>query len=73
MFFFGISTLSFYKKKRADMGRNKESGKKKKLTARARKRPAPRWTDIKKFGLKRARTRRIRVRVKHWREGRVKI
>jgi len=55
------------------MGRNKESGKKKKLTARARKRPAPRWTDIKKFGLKRARTRRIRVRVKHWREGRVKI
>ena len=38
----------------------------------AKIRPAPRWADIKKFGLKRARTRRIRVPVKHWRRGRLK-
>ena len=36
-----------------------------------RKKPAPRWADLKKFG-KRARTRRIRVALKHWRRGRLK-
>jgi len=36
--------------------------------------PAPRWADIKKFGLKRARTRRIRVeKDKKWRRGRIKV
>ena len=54
------------------MGSIKKLGEKIKLIA-ARTRLAPRWADIRKFGLKRARTRRIRVRVKHWREGRHKI
>lgn len=34
---------------------------------------APRWADIRKFGLKRARTRKIRVSKKHWRHGRLKV
>ena len=54
------------------MGSTKPYGKKIKLIA-ARKRNPPRWADIKKFGLKRARSRRIRVSVKHWRRGRVKV
>lgn len=43
--------------------------------ARIRKaRAAPRWADIKKFGLKRARRRRIRVdKTKRWRRTRLKI
>jgi len=53
------------------MGSIKKLGEKIKLIA-ARRRPAPRWADIKKFSLKRARTRRIRVRTKHWRRGRIK-
>ena len=55
------------------MSRNKTSGVKKKLAALGKKRSAPRWADIKKFGLKRARTRRIRVRSKHWRRDKLKI
>ncbi|MBU0530611.1 MAG: 50S ribosomal protein L39e [Candidatus Aenigmatarchaeota archaeon] len=55
------------------MSRNKPLGKKLKLISRAKRRPAPRWADIKKFGLKRARTRRVRVRTKHWRRGRLKV
>jgi len=51
------------------MGRNKTPGKKVRLAARGKRRSAPRWADIKKFGLKRARTRRIRVRTKEWRRG----
>lgn len=51
------------------MSRNKTPGKKLRLSAEGKKRPAPRWADIKKFGLKRARTRRIRVRTKDWRRG----
>lgn len=66
-------TLKIFK---ASMGKimasRKEHGKKVKLIA-ARRQSAPRWADIKKFGLKRARTRRIRVRTKHWREGRYKV
>ena len=54
------------------MSSRKKAGKKLKLIA-ARKRPAPRWADIKKFGLKRARTRRIRATTKHWRRGKNKI
>ncbi|MFH1294579.1 MAG: 50S ribosomal protein L39e [Candidatus Aenigmatarchaeota archaeon] len=54
------------------MARNKPSGLKKRLST-AKKRSAPRWADIKKFGLKRARTRRIRVRLKNWRRDSLKV
>lgn len=56
------------------MGRNKTSGKKKKLIKLGKSRSAPRWADIKKFSLKRARSRRIRVNeVKHWRKSKLKV
>jgi len=54
------------------MASRKPAGKKIKLIAAQTKR-APRWADIKKFGLKRARTRRIRSETKHWRRGRIKV
>ena len=54
------------------MSSRKPLGKKLKLIA-ARRRNAPRWADIKKFSLKRARTRRIRAATKHWRRGRHKV
>lgn len=54
------------------MGAKKSLWKKMKLIA-VSKRPAPRWADIKKFGLKRARTRRIRADTKHWRRSKYKI
>jgi len=54
------------------MSSKKPLGKKLKLIA-ARQQSAPRWADIRKFSLKRARSRRIRVTVKHWRRGRVKV
>lgn len=35
---------------------------------------APRWVDIRKFGLKRARSRRVRVdKVKKWRRSRLRV
>ena len=43
------------------MSRNKPAGKKLRIAAASKVRSAPRWADIKKFGLKRARARRIRV------------
>jgi len=47
--------------------------KKLRLIGASKKRPAPRWADLKKYG-KRARTRRIAVhRTKHWRRGRLKV
>ncbi len=55
------------------VSRNKTTAVKKKLAALGKKRSAPRWADIKKFGIKRARTRRIRVRVKHWRRDKLKV
>jgi len=55
------------------MARNKPLGKKIKLVSRGKKRSAPRWADIKKYGLKRARTRRIRVRIKRWRRDKLKV
>jgi ribosomal protein L39E len=55
------------------MARNKPSGKKLRLVAKGKKRSAPRWADIRKFSLKRARTRRIRVRTKQWRRSKLKI
>ncbi|MFC2143173.1 hypothetical protein ACFLQN_02130 [Candidatus Aenigmatarchaeota archaeon] len=54
------------------MASKKPLGKKLKLIAK-RKQAAPRWADIKKFSLKRARARRIRVTTKHWRTGRNKV
>jgi len=54
------------------MASRKPAGKKVKLIA-AKKKRAPRWCDIKKFGLKRARTRRIAATIKHWRRGRNKV
>ncbi len=51
------------------MGRNKPAGRKVRLAAKGKRRSAPRWADIRKFGLKRARTRRIRVRTREWRRG----
>lgn len=48
--------------------------KKLKLVKIGKIRMAPRWADIKKFGLKRARTRRITVdKVKRWRRTRLKV
>ena len=55
------------------MARNKPLGKKIKIISRGKKRPAPRWADIKKYGLKRARTRRIRVRTRSWRRDKMKV
>ena len=54
------------------MGSIKKAGEKRKLVA-ARKQSAPRWADIRKFTLKRARTRRIHVATKHWSRGRNKV
>ncbi|MCS7135023.1 MAG: 50S ribosomal protein L39e [Candidatus Aenigmarchaeota archaeon] len=34
---------------------------------------APRWVDIKKFGLKRARTRRTAVSRRNWRRVKLKL
>ena len=37
-------------------------------------RSAPRWIDIKKFGLKRARTRRVNIaNIKRWRRSRLRV
>jgi hypothetical protein len=47
--------------------------KKIKLAAIARIRRAPIWASIKKFGLKRARTRRIITHPKRWRRTRIKV
>ena len=55
------------------MARNKNLGKKIKLISRGKRRSAPRWADIKKFGLKRARTRRISVKSRRWRRDSIKI
>ena len=55
------------------MARNKPAGKKLKLCAKGKIRSAPRWADIRKYGLKRARTRRIRIRTKNWRRDSLKV
>ncbi len=54
------------------MGSIKKAGEKMKLIT-VRRRNAPRWADIRKFSLKRARSRRIRSFTKNWRRGRNKI
>jgi ribosomal protein L39E len=55
------------------MSRNKPLGKKLKMAAAGKRRSAPRWADIRKFSLKRARSRRIRVRTRNWRKDKLKI
>jgi ribosomal protein L39E len=55
------------------MTKNKPLGRKLKLIARGKVRSAPRWADIKKFGLKRARSRRINVSTKFWRRNKLKV
>ncbi len=55
------------------MSRNKPLGLKLKMAAAGKVRSAPRWADIRKFSLKRARTRRIRVRTRNWRKDKLKI
>lgn len=48
--------------------------KKIKLGKIKKTRLAPRWADIKKFGLKHAKTRRINVaNIKRWRRTRIKV
>jgi len=55
------------------MGAVKHLPKKLRLIAARKKKSAPRWADLRKFG-RRARTRRIRVaRTKNWRRGRLKV
>ena len=52
----------------------KQSGKKIRIAARGKRRSAPRWADIRKFGLKRARTRRIGVDgIRNWRRSKMKV
>ena len=54
---------------------SKKSLTKKIKLARIRKiKSAPRWIDIKKFGMKRAGTRRVNIgKIKRWRRIRLKI
>lgn len=48
--------------------------KKIKLGKISKVKTAPRWVDIKKFGMKRAKTRRVDVdKVKRWRRTRLRI
>lgn len=50
------------------------SSKRAKLVRIKKVKLAPRWADIRKFGLKRARTRRINVdKVKRWKRVRLRI
>jgi hypothetical protein len=51
----------------------KSLSKKIKLGRIAKIRMAPRWADIRKFGLKRARTRRIFTSRKKWRKAKIKV
>ncbi len=48
--------------------------KKIKLAAVHKVKAAPRWVDLKKFGIKRSRTRRFFVKgIKRWRRQRVRV
>ena len=51
----------------------KSLSKKTKLGKIKKTRSAPRWADIKKFGLKRARSRRINITIKRWRRSRLRV
>lgn len=65
------ASVAFHKAK--CMTSRNPGGRKLRLAARGKRRSAPRWADIRKFGLKRARSRRIRVSVKRWRRERLKV
>ncbi len=51
----------------------KSLSKKIKLGKIRKRRTSPRWVDIKKFGLKRARSRRVNVFIKRWRRSRIRV
>ena len=51
----------------------KTLSRKLKLAKIKKVRTAPRWADIKKFGLKRARTRRIQTNKKRWKITKLKV
>ena len=52
----------------------KTVGKKIKLSRIHKIKNSPRWADIKKYGMKRARRRRIQItKVKRWRRTRIKV
>ncbi|MBI2547418.1 MAG: hypothetical protein HYW23_03150 [Candidatus Aenigmarchaeota archaeon] len=52
----------------------KTVGKKIKLGKIRKIKNSPRWADIRKFGIKRAKRRRIQVtKVKRWRRTRIKV
>ena len=53
------------------MGKLQHLARKLRLIATGKIRAAPRWADLKKFGIKRARTRRIRIDKK--RKSRLKL
>ncbi|MBI4173224.1 MAG: hypothetical protein HY519_00725 [Candidatus Aenigmarchaeota archaeon] len=55
------------------MGIMKTLGRKLRYVSAARKRRAPRWADIKKFSLKRARSRRIDSTRRRWRRDKLKL
>jgi len=50
------------------MGEVKSLARKKRLIKKGKKKTPPIWANIKKYGLKRIRTRRIRVTIKKWKE-----
>lgn len=51
----------------------KSLGKKIKLGKIRKVKAAPRWADIRKYGLKRVRRRRVSVTVKRWRRGKLRV
>lgn len=51
----------------------KEASRKLRYAAAKKVRRAPRWADIKKFGLKRARSRRISSRGRNWRRDKLRL
>lgn len=55
-----------------EMGKKKLSRKLRQIKA-GKVRLAPRWVDIKKFGLKRARNRRVSVTRRSWKRKKLKI
>ncbi len=51
------------------MASRKTKGKKRRLIKKNRLSDAPIWASIRKYGMKRSRTRRIRVnKNRHWRD-----
>lgn len=55
------------------MSRNKHPARKIRLAKAGKQRTAPRWADIKAFGLKRARSRRLPAQRRNWRREGLKV